>query len=160
MKNKALSLLVRSQTDVISLWKKNYNSKIAFKPIVEMPVFLAKKYFKFNNLLQLNEDFIVFDVAAPINWYYDYCFNCLTVFAKYPDVIVWCDSCRYMDNPVSLIVWDIIAIPIMSLECKRIFSSAGYLITPLQNRLKKDLIDTSECLNAWYKQESTTWSIK
>ena len=49
--------------------------------------------------------------------------------------------------------WDMIAIPAMSSECERVFSSAGRLVTPLRNRLKEDIIEASECLGARYKQK-------
>lgn len=52
--------------------------------------------------------------------------------------------------------WDMIAIPAMSSECERVFSSAGRLITPVRNRLKEDIIEAFEYLSAWYKQESAS----
>ena len=155
-KSKAPHLLERSQAAVISLWEGDYNSKVAPEPTVGMPVPSAEERSKFDNLLQSDEDFAAFDAAAPIDRYYDYCSNHLTAFAKCPDVVVWWDSCGHMDDPVSLMAWDMITIPAMSSECERVFSSAGRLITPLRNRLKEVVIEASECLNAWYKQEPTT----
>lgn len=146
----------RSQAAVISLRERDYNSKVAPKPTVEMPVPSAEECSKFDNFLQLDEDFAAFDAAALIDWYYNYCSNRWTAFAECPDVVDWWDSCGHMHDPVSLMAWSMIAIPAMTLECKRVFSSTGCLITPLVNRLKEDVIEASECLNAWYKQEPTT----
>lgn len=63
------------------------------------------------------------------------------------------DTCGTHDDPVSLMAWDIIAIPVMSSECERVFSSAGRIITPVRKRLKEDIIEACKCLGAWYKQE-------
>lgn len=46
-----------------------------------------------------------------------------------------------------------IAIPTMLSKCKRVFSSAGRLITLLWNYLKEDIIKVCKYLGAWYKQE-------
>lgn len=42
--------------------------------------------------------------------------------------------------------WDTLAIPTMSAECERIFSSAAQLVTTLWNGLKEDMIEVNECL--------------
>lgn len=47
-----------------------------------------------------------------------------------------------------------IVILAMSSEYKRIFSNVGRLIISVWNCLKKDIINTSECLNAWYKRDA------
>lgn len=49
-----------------------------------------------------------------------------------------------------------IAILAISLKYKNVFSIIGYLITLLQNRLKKDVIKAFRCLNTWYKQVPTS----
>lgn len=71
-------------------------------------------------------------------------------------VVVWWESYGIIGEPISQMAWDMIAIPAMSSECERVFSSAGRLITPVRNRLKEDVIEASECLSAWYKQESAS----
>jgi len=51
---------------------------------------------------------------------------------------------------------DMLAIPMMSAECERVFSSAKYLITDSRNRLKPDIIEANECLKHWFgKLEQT-----
>jgi hypothetical protein len=45
---------------------------------------------------------------------------------------------------------DMLAIPLSSSECERIFSSAKLLITPSRNRLLPDVIEANECLRNWF----------
>jgi len=45
----------------------------------------------------------------------------------------------------------ILAIPAMSAEVDRVFSSTGLLITDRRNRLKEDTIQAVECLKSWQK---------
>jgi hypothetical protein len=52
----------------------------------------------------------------------------------------------------TLYLWalDTLAIPAMSAECERVFSSTKKLITPERNRLGEETIEASECLkNRW-----------
>ena len=48
--------------------------------------------------------------------------------------------------------FDMLAIPAMSAECERIFSSASRLITAGRNKLSDEMIEVNECLRAWYQQ--------
>jgi hypothetical protein len=48
---------------------------------------------------------------------------------------------------------DKLAIPAMSAECERVFSSVGKMITPERNRLGDDIIEACECLKAWWDKE-------
>lgn len=120
-----------------------------------MPVASAEKKLTFDNFLQADEDFALFDATSPIDRYWNYCSSRLTSFAECSDIVVWWDSCGTKDDPVALMAWGMIAIPAMPPECKKVFSSAGRLVTPLRNRLKKDIIEASECLNAWYKKDQS-----
>ena len=82
---------------------------------------------------------------------------------------VYCNQfCTAVDpsTPLNLVQWwlnnqgsfptlfqdalDKLAIPAMSDECERVFSSAGKMITPERNRLGDDIIEASECLKAWW----------
>ncbi|KAG7413394.1 putative AC transposase [Fusarium oxysporum f. sp. raphani] len=45
---------------------------------------------------------------------------------------------------------DVLALPPMSDECERLFSSAKLLLTDHRSRLWMDVIEASECLRAWY----------
>ena len=44
---------------------------------------------------------------------------------------------------------DTLAIPAMSAECGRVFSSTKKLINPERNHLSEESIEASECLNWW-----------
>ena len=43
-----------------------------------------------------------------------------------------------------------LAIPLISAECERVFSSPKHLITDSRNRLKADIIEGNECLKSWF----------
>jgi hypothetical protein len=49
--------------------------------------------------------------------------------------------------------FDLLSIPLMSVECERVFSSAKLLVTERRSRLKDDLIEACTCLRAWYEEE-------
>lgn len=44
---------------------------------------------------------------------------------------------------------DILNIPLMSAECERVFSAAGYLITSRRARIKEDIVEAVICLRGW-----------
>jgi hypothetical protein len=48
---------------------------------------------------------------------------------------------------------DMLALPVSSAECERIFSSAKLLITSSRNRLHPNIIEANECLRAWFRDE-------
>ena len=45
-----------------------------------------------------------------------------------------------------------LAIPAMSAECERVFSSCKQLVTPSRNKLSAQAIEANECLRSWYRQ--------
>lgn len=52
-------------------------------------------------------------------------------FVKYLVVVIWLDSCKYLDNHISFIIWDMIIIWAVLLEYRRVFSNINYIITSL-----------------------------
>jgi hypothetical protein len=52
---------------------------------------------------------------------------------------------------LSNLAFNTLAIPAMSAECERVFSSCKLLITPTRNRLGVEAIEASECLRYWYR---------
>ena len=61
----------------------------------------------------------------------------------------WWQS-RYDDWPnLTRIALDVLLIPLMSAECERIFSAAGYLINRRRSHLKENIIKASTCLRTW-----------
>ena len=55
-------------------------------------------------------------------------------------------------NEVMKMAWDTLAIPAMSAECERLFSSASRLIASGRNNMKDDAMEANECLKNWYTQ--------
>jgi hypothetical protein len=50
---------------------------------------------------------------------------------------------------LAAMAFDVLSIPLMSAECERVFSAAGYLITGRRNHMKEDIIEATTCLRAW-----------
>ena len=60
-------------------------------------------------------------------------------------------NARYTSQPdLARFALDMLAIPMMSAECERVFSSAKHLITDARNRLHPDTIEANECLKHWF----------
>ncbi len=60
---------------------------------------------------------------------------------------------RYCTQPdLAQMALDVLAVPAMSDECERLFSSAKLLLSDRRSRLGMDIIEASECLRAWYGQ--------
>jgi hypothetical protein len=58
---------------------------------------------------------------------------------------------RYHSQPdLAQFALDALAVPPMSDECERLFSSAKLLISDRRSALKMDIIEANECLRAWY----------
>jgi hAT family C-terminal dimerisation region len=64
--------------------------------------------------------------------------------------IDWWNNSRIDFPTLHLWAFDTLAIPAMSAECERVFSSIKKLITPERNRLHMDIIEASECLKNWW----------
>ena len=45
---------------------------------------------------------------------------------------------------------DTLAIPVITTDCERTFSSGRKIISLERNRLSDDIIETMECLKAWW----------
>ena len=45
-----------------------------------------------------------------------------------------------------------LAIPLISAKCERVFSSVKHLITDSYNCLKADIIKANECLKSWFRR--------
>jgi hypothetical protein len=60
--------------------------------------------------------------------------------------ITWWHDPKAAFPSLHLYAFDTFAIPAMSAECERVFSSMKKLITPERNRLAEDITEASECL--------------
>ena len=61
-----------------------------------------------------------------------------------PNLIQYWDGQAATSPSLSRMALDLLSIPAMSAECERVFSSSKIL--------KDDIIETSECLNHWYRK--------
>ena len=58
---------------------------------------------------------------------------------------------RYSTQPdLARMALDALAVPAMSDECERLFSSAKLLLTDRRSHLRMDIVEACECLRAWY----------
>jgi hypothetical protein len=64
--------------------------------------------------------------------------------------ITCCDDCKASFPSLHLYAFDTLAIPAISAECERVFSSTKKFISPERNRLAVDIIEASECLKNWW----------
>jgi hypothetical protein len=66
------------------------------------------------------------------------------------DPIQYWNERYHSQTDLARMALDVLALPPMSDECRRLFSSAKLLLTDHRSRLRMDVIETSECLRAWY----------
>ena len=52
--------------------------------------------------------------------------------------------------------FDVLSIPAMSVECERVFSGVGALVTNRKRRMLEDIIEAIECLRSWWHQKLIT----
>ena len=64
--------------------------------------------------------------------------------------ITWWDESKASFPSLHLYAFDNLAIPAMSVECERVFSSTKKLISPGRNRLVVEIVEASECLKNWW----------
>jgi hypothetical protein len=64
--------------------------------------------------------------------------------------ITWWYNQKEAFPSLHLYAFDTLAIPAMSAECERVFSSTKKLLTPERSRLAPDIIEASECLKNWW----------
>jgi hypothetical protein len=70
--------------------------------------------------------------------------------------LIWWQG-RQVEWPnLAIMAFDMLSIPLMSSECERIFSAAGYLVTPRRNHMKEDIIEATTCLRSWQNYTGTS----
>lgn len=67
IKKKTLHLLENASVAILDLWKRNYNSKISPKATVSLFVASTKKQSTFENFLQADKHFTLFDTTSLID---------------------------------------------------------------------------------------------
>jgi hypothetical protein len=66
------------------------------------------------------------------------------------DPIQYWNERYHSQTDLARMALDVLAVPPMSDDCERLFSSAKLLLTDRRSRLQMDIIEASECLRAWY----------
>ena len=69
--------------------------------------------------------------------------------AKCEEPLAWWAGRREEWPNLFRMAMDILSIPLMSSECERIFSSAGWTLSDRRSGLKEDIIEATTCLRGW-----------
>ncbi|KAG9765707.1 hypothetical protein KCU73_g314, partial [Aureobasidium melanogenum] len=72
------------------------------------------------------------------------------------DVLAWWKAHQATYPVLSQMAFDVLAIPAMSAEVERLFSSAGLVITKRRARTLPDLAEEAQLLKAWLKERRVT----
>jgi hypothetical protein len=108
-----------------------------------------------NSSISIFESFLARPSTSQIkNEFELYCEQTPTMAKGGCDLIQWWWNNQNNFPTLSQMALDLLAIPAMSAECERVFSSAKKLITPARNGLQEDIIEASECLKAWWDDEA------
>lgn len=67
-----------------------------------------------------------------------------------PDPLEYWNSHILTQPDLAHFALDMLALPMSSAECERVFSSSKLLITDIRSRLLPDIIEANECLKSWY----------
>lgn len=68
------------------------------------------------------------------------------------DFFLWHRKPKDISPNIIKMALDLLSIPAMSTECERAFSCAKRLLSPLRNRISKELLEALMCLGAWYRR--------
>jgi hAT family C-terminal dimerisation region len=100
------------------------------------------------------EDFIYDLSSSPVTFdeYESYCNE--KPLPKAPPHLIQYWNRQAVNTPsLAQMALDLLAIPAMSAECERVFSSTKILISDHRNRLKDDIIEANECVRYWIKKD-------
>jgi hypothetical protein len=64
------------------------------------------------------------------------------------DDLLRCDRHGIWPN-LAAMATDVLSIPLITAECERVFSEAGYLISGCRGHLQEDIIEATTCLRGW-----------
>ena len=98
------------------------------------------------------EFFDFFEEASQVikDEYKEYCKQRVQ---PYDNLLEWWGARQQKFPYLSKMAFDLLSIPLMFVECERVFSSAKLFITERRSRLKNDIVEACTCLRAWYKEE-------
>jgi hypothetical protein len=136
--------ILKTKEDIRAFWIAEYKNKVAVEPKATYTKPYEHKDFEFS----MFDDYIYNQLAAlDIQDEYDaYCTAPLLLKAP-PNLIQYWDGQAEVLPSLSRMALNLLSIPAMTAECKRVFSSLKILISDRRNRLKDDIIEASECLN-------------
>lgn len=63
----------------------------------------------------------------------------------------WRERGEHLCPTLAVMAYDLFAIPAMSSECERAFSSTKGLITDQRYSLKSDIIEADQCVKSWFR---------
>ena len=63
----------------------------------------------------------------------------------------WRERGEQLYPTLTVMAYDLFAMPAMSSECERAFSNAKRLVTDERHRLKSDIIEADQCIKSWLK---------
>jgi hypothetical protein len=72
----------------------------------------------------------------------------------------WWIERRAQYPKLSVMALNVLAVPAMSAEVERVFSSCGLTITPLRSSLSAESLEAVECLSAWDKKGVVTSALR
>ena len=127
---------------VKGLWKSEYQCLDLIAP-GNTSMASQKELDLFDEFLQLTSN----SVQVNGDEYDLYCGNKLDSQAI--NIISWWVSMLETYPRLAQMALDMLCIPAISAECKRVFSSSKLIVIDRQNWLKDDIIEAGECLYAW-----------
>src|SRR6266850_7931851 len=135
----------KTKKDIRTFWTMEYKGTVVMEPdpVPEISTGPVDEF----------EDFI-YDLSsssAPFDEYESYC-NEKPLQKAPPHLIQYWNGQAANTPSLSKMALDLLAIPAMSAECERIFSSTKILISDRRNRLKEDVIEANECVRYWIKK--------
>jgi hypothetical protein len=143
----------RAKKDVKRLWESSYKRRFNevstsdVESTVEAGVNLTR--------MREPDDFDVFfnppnfytaQAVPPIDEYKEY-LKTPAAYCEKP--LRWWQSHQKEWPNLYRMAMDMLSIPLMSAECERVFSAAGYLINGRRNHLKEDIIEATNRLRSW-----------
>ena len=80
-----------------------------------------------------------------------YCQGNPTQLSDEQNLFVWWANSEF--PRLAQMAFDLLTIPAMSAETERVFSGTKLTISPSRNRLTDDIIEATECLNKWFRDD-------
>lgn len=144
--------IARAEEAVKSLWLTRYKDtvKSSMNPMI-LPSTKRRDPSDFDQFLH-PPDYLD-DIQREAEDEFEQYMKVKTVIVKPGEAFDVCEWWRVHESEwpsLARMAFDMIAIPAMSSECERLFSSSKLLLSDRRARMKEDIIEASECLRYWY----------